>query len=128
MNISTNFTAFDWVLIIIYPMISLCIGLFVRKFIKNMNDFVCAGHGLGTALGIATLTGTELGLITVMYQAQKGFNGGFATFHIALIAGIVTLAVGLSGLFLYRLREMEVLTILSFTRNALTGRPRSWAA
>ena len=114
MDITTNFSTLDWVLIIVYPMISLGIGLYVRKFIKNMNDFVCAGRGLGTALGIATLTGTELGLITVMYQSQKGFGGGFATFHIALIAGIVTLAVGLSGFFLYRLREMEVLTIPEF--------------
>ena len=112
--LKTNFTAFDWALVIIYPMISLGIGLFVRKFIKNMGDFVCAGRGLGVALGIATLTGTELGLITVMYQSQKGFVGGFATFHIALIAGIVTLAVGLSGLFLYRLREMKVMTIPEF--------------
>ncbi len=112
--VSTNFSTIDWVLIIVYPLISLGIGLYVRKFIKNMGDFVCAGQGLGTALGIATLTGTELGLITVMYQAQKGFIGGFATFHIALIAGIVTLAVGLSGFILFRLREMKVLTIPEF--------------
>jgi len=79
-----------------------------------MNDFVCAGKGLGTALGVATLTGTELGLITVMYSSQKAFNGGFATFHIALIAGVVTFFVGVSGFFLYRLREMAVLTIPEF--------------
>ena len=95
-------------------MISLVIGLIVRKFIKNMSDFVCAGRGLGTALGIATMTGTELGLITVMYSAQKGFKGGFAAFHIALVAGIVTFIVGCTGFFVYRLREMRVLTIPEF--------------
>ena len=110
----TNFSTIDWVIVIVYPMISLGIGIFVSKFIKNMNDFVCAGKGLGTALGVATLTGTELGLITVMYSSQKAFNGGFATFHIALIAGVVTFFVGISGFFLYRLREMEVLTIPEF--------------
>ena len=30
------------------------------------------------------MTGTELGLVTVMYSAQKGFIGGFAAFHIAV--------------------------------------------
>ncbi len=110
----TNFSTIDWVIVIVYPMISLGIGIFVSKFIKNMNDFVCAGKGLGTALGVATLTGTELGLITVMYSSQKAFNGGFATFHIALIAGVVTFFVGVSGFFLYRLREMQVLTIPEF--------------
>ncbi len=112
--IQTNFTAIDWVIVILYPMISLAIGIFVSRFIKNMNDFVCAGRGLGTALGVATLTGTELGLITVMYSSQKAFGGGFATFHIAVIAGLITFVVGISGLFLYRLREMKVMTIPEF--------------
>jgi solute:Na+ symporter, SSS family len=110
----TSFSAFDWVLVIVYPTISLFIGLFVRKFIKNMDDFVCAGRGLGTALGIATMTGTELGLITVMYSAQKGFKGGFAAFHIALVAGVVTFVVGCTGFIVFRLREMKVMTIPEF--------------
>jgi SSS family solute:Na+ symporter len=110
----TNFTALDWVIIIIYPMISVAIGLYVRKFIKNMRDFVTAGRNLGLWLGIATMTGTELGLITVMYSAQKGFTGGFATFHIALAALIVTFIVGLTGFIVYRLREMKVMTIPEF--------------
>jgi solute:Na+ symporter, SSS family len=84
------------------------------SLIVNMSDFVVAGRGMGVYLGIATMTGTELGLITVMYSAQKGFTGGFAAFHIALAAGIVALFVGLTGLFVYRLREMGVMTIPEF--------------
>jgi SSS family solute:Na+ symporter len=95
-------------------MISVAIGLYVRKFIKNMRDFVTAGRNLGLWLGIATMTGTELGLITVMYSAQKGFTGGFATFHIALAALIVTFVVGMTGFIVYRLREMKVMTIPEF--------------
>ena len=101
-------------IVIIYPMISVGIGLYVRRFIKNMRDFVTAGRNLGLWLGIATMTGTELGLITVMYSAQKGFTGGFATFHIALAALIVTFVVGMTGFIVYRLREMKVLTIPEF--------------
>lgn len=110
----TNFSAIDWVIVITYPCISLFIGLYVRKFIKNMKNFVAAGQGLGLWLGIATMTGTELGLITVMYSAEKGFNGGFAAFHIALAAGLSTVLVGTTGFIVYRLREMEVLTIPEF--------------
>ena len=110
----TNFTALDWVIVITYPLISLGIGLYVRKFIVNMQDFVVAGRGLGVFLGIATMTGTELGLITVMYSAQKGFTGGFAAFHIALIAGVVTFVIGATGFIVFRLREMGVMTIPEF--------------
>jgi len=110
----TNFTRIDWVIIICYPLISVAIGLVVRKYIKNMSDFVCAGRSLGTCLGVATMTGTEMGLITVMYSSQKGFTGGFAAFHIAVAAGIVTFIVGATGFLVFRLRAMEVLTIPEF--------------
>ena len=110
----TNFSSLDWVIVILYPLISLGIGLYVRKLITNMKDFVVAGQGLGVSLGIATMTGTELGLITVMYSAQKGFVGGFAAFHIAVVAGIATFIVGITGLIVYRLRETGVMTIPEF--------------
>ena len=51
----TNFTTFDWILVIGYPLISVAIGLYVRKLISNMKDFVTAGQGLGVCLGIATM-------------------------------------------------------------------------
>ena len=110
----TNFSTIDWVIVICYPMISVVIGILVAKYVSSMKDFVCAGQSLGTCLGVATLTGTELGLITVMYSAQKGFTGGFAAFHIALAAGVVTFFVGASGFLIYRLRTMNVLTIPEF--------------
>ncbi|MAE65395.1 MAG: hypothetical protein CMJ18_14075, partial [Phycisphaeraceae bacterium] len=118
----TNFTPFDWIIVGVYLLVSVVIGVLARKYIANMADYVTAGRAIGTALGVATMTGTELGLITVMYSAQKGFVGGFAAFHIAVVAGIVTFVVGISGFFVYRLREMEVLTIPEFYERRF-GRP-----
>jgi SSS family solute:Na+ symporter len=108
---SGNFSFVDWVIVSIYLLASLAIGLYANKFVGGLSDYVVAGRKLGTALSIATVTGTELGLITVMYSAQKGFNGGFAAFHIALIAGIVTFLVGWSGFLMARLRETKAMTI-----------------
>ncbi|NOY81385.1 MAG: sodium:solute symporter family protein [Kiritimatiellaeota bacterium] len=110
----TNFTALDWGIVIVYLAASVLIGLAVKKYVGNMADYVSAGRTVGTALGVATMTGTEMGLITIMYSAQKGFVGGFAAFHIALVAGVVTLLVGLTGFLVVRLRELRVLTIPEF--------------
>lgn len=71
----SNFTAADWVIVAAYPLVSVLVGLYVWKLVKSMKDFVTAGQGLGIWLGIASMTGTEIGLITVMYSAQKGFTG-----------------------------------------------------
>ncbi len=110
----TNFTPLDWGIVAIYLLGSVAIGWSVRKYIAGMADYVAAGRGIRTALGVATMTGTELGLVTVMYSAQKGFVGGFAAFHIAVLAGFVTLFVGLTGFIVARLRKMRVLTIPEF--------------
>ena len=110
----TNFTVWDWTIVIAYLGVSLVIGLFVKKYVKSMAGYVSAGRAVGPYLGIATMAGTELGLITVMYAAQKGFTGGFAAFHIALVAAIVTFVVGVTGFIVYRLRQFEVLTIPEF--------------
>jgi len=110
----TNFTGFDWGIVAVYLAASVFIGLAVKKYVGNMTDYVTAGRGVGTALGVATMTGTEMGLVTVMYSAQKGFVGGFAAFHIAVIACVVTFMVGVTGFIVCRLREMKVLTIPEF--------------
>ncbi|NNE90148.1 MAG: sodium:solute symporter family protein [Verrucomicrobiales bacterium] len=86
----------------------------VKRYAGSMTNYIGAGRKVGPWLGIATMTGTELGLITVMYSAQKGFTGGFAAFHMALIAGVVTLFVGLTGFIVGPLRRMRVLTIPEF--------------
>jgi len=79
-----------------------------------MSDYIVAGRSLKSSLGIATMLGSEIGLVTVMYSAQKGFTGGFAAFHIGLVAGLGALFVGLTGLFVVPLRRLGVMTIPEF--------------
>ena len=113
-GISTNFTAVDWCIVIAYLIIIVGIGVYIKRYISNVTDFIVAGRGLKVFLAIATMIGTELGLVTVMYSAQKGFTGGFAAFHIALAAAIVTLVVGLTGFIVVPLRRLKVMTIPEF--------------
>lgn len=107
----SNFSLLDTGIVTVYLLISVVIGLFVKDKITDMKDYICAGQNLGPCLGIATMTGTELGLVTVMYSAQKGFSAGFAAFHIAIAAAIATFFVGKTGFIVYKLREFKVLTI-----------------
>ena len=44
-----------------------------------------ANQKLPLSLGVTSMLGTELGLITVMYNAQTGARGLFASFHIGNI-------------------------------------------
>ena len=107
----SNFQFIDWVIVGCYLSISLAIGILVTRYVTSMTAYIGAGRSVGPWLGVATMTGTEMGLITVMYMAQSGFRGGFAAFHMAVIAGVGTLLVGLTGFIVAPLRAEKVLTI-----------------
>ena len=112
--LDSNFSSWDWAIVGAYLAGTLAIGIWVNRFVKGMGDYVVAGRSLNSSIAIATMVGSELGLVTVMYSAQKGFSGGFAAFHIGLVAGVVTLIVGMTGFIVVPLRRMEVLTIPEF--------------
>ena len=63
-----------------------------------MVDYLVAGRKVSPYLGVAGLGGTELGLITVMYNAQKGFSADRSALHMAIIAGVVTFLLEKQGL------------------------------
>lgn len=113
-SLGTNFTAIDWVIVGVYLAVCVAAGLYVRRFVATMGDYVVAGRSLNSFLSIATMLGSEIGLVTVVYAAQKGFTGGFAAFYIGSLGGILCLVVGLTGLFVVPLRRMGVMTIPEF--------------
>ncbi len=77
----------------------------------NLTDYFVSGRNVGLGTAIATLGATEIGLITIAYNAQKGFNDGFAAFHIGAAALVGCLIVGLTGFVVAPLRRTGVLTV-----------------
>ena len=110
----TNFGPLDWCIAVAFLVGSTVAGLWSRRYIHNLEGFLIAGRRVRGHLGVASIIATEMGLVTVVYSAQKGFTGGFATFHIALAAAAVALAVGLTGFIVVPLRRAGVMTIPEF--------------
>ncbi|MFC1724856.1 sodium:solute symporter [candidate division KSB1 bacterium] len=111
---STNFGTVDWIIVIVYLAFIFIMGIVFKKYVKGLGDFIVAGRNLRLFLAIATLTGTELGLVTVMYNAELGFRGGFSAFHIGIIEAGCIAAIGVTGFIVYKLRESKVMTIPEF--------------
>ncbi len=110
----TNFSTLDWAIVSAYLAGTVAIGLYANRYIKDMADYIVAGRSLKSSISVATMLGSEIGLVTVMYTAQKGFTGGFAAFHIGLAAGVTCLLVGLTGFIVVPLRKTGVMTIPEF--------------
>ena len=104
-------TPIDYSIVFIYLIAVFYIGISYRDRSSNFSTFMIADRKIGLSLGVATMLGTELGLITVMYNAQNGVLNYFSAFHIGLIASIVTLFIGLTGVVVVKLRELRVKSI-----------------
>lgn len=80
----------------------------------SLVEFFVSGRNLGIGTAIATLGATEIGLITIAYNAQTGFNQGFSAFHIGFAALIGCIFIGLTGFVVRPLRRTGVLTVPEF--------------
>lgn len=78
---------------------------------NNAVGYFTSGRNVGFWTALATIGATEIGLITIAYNAEKGFNTGFAALHIGAAAFIGCAMVGLTGFIVRPLRRTGVLTI-----------------
>ena len=104
-------TIIDLSIITIYIAIIFGVGIYSKSKVENFSSFMIADHKVPLSLGVVSMLGTELGLITLMYNAQTGINDQFASFHIGVIAFFATLFIGLTGLVVVRLRELGLKSI-----------------
>ena len=109
-----RFSALDWIIVITYLAGSMAAGVYGKKYVSGVSDFLVAGRELGIFIGIATLAATEIGTITFMYYAELGYKTGFASFINGLIAGLVMIFIGRTGFIVRRLRSLRLMTVPEF--------------
>ncbi|QDU80442.1 Sodium/glucose cotransporter [Polystyrenella longa] len=107
----TNFTSLDWGIVIVYIAASALVGLWANKYVGNLSDYLVAGRTLRIRLALASMTGTELGLVTVIYMAQLGFTQQYAALYLGVLEGVALLMIGATGFVVVKLRQTEVMTI-----------------
>ncbi|MGH8019404.1 MAG: sodium:solute symporter family protein [Opitutaceae bacterium] len=120
-------TPLDWIIVIVYLAGCMGAGLWMRRFVRGVEDFAVAGREMNVNLGIASLAATELGLVTIMYTAQLGYEKGLAGAMIGVIMCAAIWLVGRTGFVIERLRHAGVLTIPELFEHRFGPRVR-WLA
>jgi len=110
-------TPLDWIIILLYLGGCMAAGLWMRRFVRGVQDFAVAGREMDVNLGIASLAATELGLVTIMYTAQLGYEKGFAGAVIGVIMCVAMWCVGRTGFVIGPLRTAGVMTIPELFQN-----------
>lgn len=98
----------------LYLLLLVATQIRLREKEGSLAEFFVAARSIRLPAAIATLGATEIGLITIAYNAQKGFGEGFSAFHIGIAALIGCLFVGLTGFIVAPLRRTGVLTVAEF--------------
>ena len=117
----------DWIIVAIYLIGCLTAGLWMRRYVRGVDDFTIAGREVHVNLAIASLAATEFGLVTVMYTAQLGYEKGFAGATIGVIMALAFLLVGYTGFVIEPLRNAGVMTIPELFEKRFSKRVR-WLA
>lgn len=119
-----NFHAIDWIIVVLYLAGTMAAGLYGKRYVTGLGDFLVAGRKLGTFIGVATLAATEIGTITFMYNAQLGFTAGFSSFIVGLISGCVMIFIGKTGFLVKKMRAMGIMTVPEFFEQRYSRRLR----
>jgi len=124
----TNFNWYvDGGIIVIYLIGTIAAGLYVRKYVKNVSDFLVADRSVDLYLGIASLAATEFGIATCMANAELGYNYGFAGITPGVALMLAMFIVGKTGFCIKPLRMQQVITLPEFFQDKFGSRVR-WAS
>ena len=104
-------TPIDWTIIIVYMIGCAAAGVWMRRYVRDVEDFAVAGREMDLNLGIASLAATEVGIVTVMYAAENGFRNGFSGALPGVLGCLAMLLIGLTGFIIVPLRTAGVITI-----------------
>ena len=106
-----NFSFIDWIILVIYLLLTVAVGVWVRRYVENLSGYLVAGRRIKTSLGVATFAATEIGTITFMYFGELGYVSGFACFIIGPLSMLAYMVVGKTGFIIVPLRRHQVMTI-----------------
>ncbi len=124
----TNFNWFvDGPIVLLYLIGTISAGLWVRRYIQKLDDFLVAGRKVDLYLGIASLSATEFGIATCMANAELGFKYGFAGITPGIALTLAMLLVGYTGFCIKPLRMRNVITIPELF-DSVFGEKVRWAS
>lgn len=104
----------DWMMLIIPLVGVITIGLYARRYMRSVADFMTGGRVAGRYLVAVSDGMAAMGLITVVGQFEFVYKSGFAVGHWSNLAVPVWLFINLTGYIVYRFRETRAMTMAQF--------------
>jgi Na+/proline symporter len=104
----------DWLIVVIPVMFVVGIGLYSRRYVRSVADFLSAGRVCGRYVICASDVANALSIITLVAYVEVHYKTGFAiSFWMGVMAPI-GMIMALSGYCIYRYRETKAMSLGQF--------------
>ena len=104
----------DWLIVLIPLALVIAAGIYSRKYIKGVSDFLSAGRVAGRYVISMGEVASALALVTLLSQVEIYYKVGFATtFWTSIMLPIGTI-MSLMGYCFYRFRETRAMSLGQF--------------
>ncbi|MFA5688739.1 MAG: hypothetical protein WC959_06295 [Kiritimatiellales bacterium] len=108
-------TIVSWLISLIIFIIIIVVMMWCRTLVKDVSSYLVGGRKQRVWLGLSNTFSGGLGLVTIAYIAQQGFNNGFSYLWIILIQSIyIIIMFGIFGFGIQRLRATKAMTAGQF--------------
>lgn len=102
----------DWLIVIVPVVLVLWVGVYSRKYIRGVVDYLAAGRVAGRY--VISVGDLHLGVLTLVALVESKYQVGFALSFWEYLVFPVGIIMGLTGYCTYRFRETKALSIGQF--------------
>ena len=106
-----NMAPIDWFIIVFLYVALVFVGIWCRKFMKGVTDFLVAGRAMGKYLGYAVGNAADVGAISIVASMQAAYTGGPKMLFFGIFGLILGVFIGKTGFIVRRLRETRIMTL-----------------
>lgn len=103
----------DWVIVIVPMTFVIGTGLYSRKYVRGVADFLAAGRVCGYVISVGDIA-NALSIIGLVAYVEVNYKTGFALAFWQHIVGPLGIAMGLFGYCTYRFRETKAMSLGQF--------------
>ena len=104
----------DWLIVVIPVIFVIGMGLYSRKYVRSVADFLVAGRVCGRYVICASDVANALSIITLVAYVEAQYKCGFALSFWLIIMGPIGMIMALSGYCTYRFRETKAMSLGQF--------------
>ena len=118
----------DWIILIVPMAFVMFMGLYSRKYIKGVSDYLAAGRVAGRYVLTVGDLAQGLAVITLIGYTEAHYKTGFAMGFWGNITAPLGMIIGLTGFVTYRFRETKAMSLGQFLEMRYNRKLRIFAS